>query len=269
MTTADEDAAFDVERLLRDTFVAHIESHEEVASTNDLALARVADADPPCPLLIVARRQTAGRGRGSNTWFAAGGALTFSLVLETEALALPQAAWPQASLVTGLAVYETVRELLPGEPVGLKWPNDVFLRQRKLCGVLVETSRGPKPRLIVGVGLNVNNPFDAAPSEVRRRAVSLSEVASQRFDLTDVLVGVLGAFARCYGDVASGDSDLPRRWAAACMLRGRRVTLKVGSRAIEGTCRGIDPEGALVVASPAGEERFFGGTVEQFSDPLP
>ncbi|MEQ8788066.1 MAG: biotin--[acetyl-CoA-carboxylase] ligase [Pirellulaceae bacterium] len=266
MTNTDAPADFDVERLLRETFVSHVELHEETHSTNDLALERAGDLDLPCPLLIVAQRQTAGRGRGENTWWAAGGALTFSLVLETEAMALPQAAWPQASLVTGLGVYQAVRELLPHEPVGLKWPNDVYLRQRKVCGVLVESSRVPRPRLVVGIGINVNNRFDDAPPEVRRRAVSLSEAAARGFALSQVLLTTLQALERCYGEVSAKSAALPKRWSDACMLRGRQVTLNIGSRLVQGFCSGIDAEGALVIRTPQGDERYFGGTVDRYSE---
>lgn len=257
-------AHFDVERLLRETFTAEVEVHDELPSTNDLALERSAQRELPCPLLIVAQRQTAGRGRGRNRWWAGGGGLTFSLVLDAEAMSLPQASWPQASLVTGLGVLEAVRAMLPDEPLGLKWPNDVYLRERKLCGVLVETLRVPRPRLVIGIGINVNNRFDDAPAEVLERAVSLHEAARTLLDRTDVLVRILHSLQRCYGDVAAGSSQLPRRWAEACLLRQRRVALNVGGRVVEGTCQGIDAAGALVIESAAGEERFFGGTVERF-----
>jgi BirA family biotin operon repressor/biotin-[acetyl-CoA-carboxylase] ligase len=254
----------DADRICRETFVAAVEAHDELPSTNNLALELAGRDDVPCPLLVVAKRQTAGRGRGHNAWWSSDGALTFSLLLDTSRLELRQASWPQASLATGLAVFEALREFAPGEPFGLKWPNDVFLRQRKVCGVLVESPQPAGGRLVVGVGINVNNSFDAAPDDVRWRAISLLDAAGSEFGLTDVLVGVLRSLEGCYRDVAARPRQLAERWRAACILRGRSVRINLGSRLVEGSCLGIDEQGALVVQTGEGPERCFGGIVESF-----
>jgi BirA family biotin operon repressor/biotin-[acetyl-CoA-carboxylase] ligase len=263
-------SSIDVDQLLRATFVRAVELHDELPSTNDLALERAAHTEVDCPLLIVARRQTAGRGRGQNAWWSSGGGLTFSLLLNAAQLELAKAAWPRASLATGLAVYEAVRELLPAEPLGLKWPNDVYLRERKLCGVLIESPPASRERLVVGVGINVNNAFDGAPEDVRRRGISLRDATGRSFDHTDLLLRVLCGLERCYGEVAStqfeDQQQLAERWRSACLLRGRDVRLNMGSRIVSGRCQGIDAQGALVLQTAAGDERFFGGVVESFTE---
>src|SRR5690606_27651011 len=121
----------DVDQLAAETFIRQAHWHEELASTNSRALELAADTTLALPLLVGATRQTAGRGRGSNTWWAGSGTLTVSVLLNTTELGLPQAEWPRFSLGTALAVAETIEAFLPRNAVGLKWPNDVWLENRK------------------------------------------------------------------------------------------------------------------------------------------
>src|SRR5688572_15119912 len=105
----------DVKRILAETSARHVESHEELGSTNDRARELAADESLETPLLVIAERQTAGRGRGANRWWAGTGSLTFSLVLSAERWKLPAARWPTIALTAGLAVCEAVDELLRGD----------------------------------------------------------------------------------------------------------------------------------------------------------
>jgi BirA family biotin operon repressor/biotin-[acetyl-CoA-carboxylase] ligase len=268
-------ADFDAARIERETFVRAVEVHDELPSTNDRALDFAAGAHA-LPALIVALRQTAGRGRGVNRWWAADGALTFSLILEPDQATLPISRWPELSLTAGGAVCAALLELLPGADLRLKWPNDVYLTGRKVCGILVEVHaverradrrsapRAAHQRVVVGVGINVNNSLADAPEDVRRRATSLIDVAEQHFPLTDVLVAVLRQFDVDVQLLAAGDTRLRDRWRRLCLLSGRSVALHDGTRSIAGTCLGIDDDGALLLQTEAGPRRFFGGVVEAF-----
>jgi BirA family biotin operon repressor/biotin-[acetyl-CoA-carboxylase] ligase len=268
-------AVFDAAHLKSRTFVRTVEIHDDLPSTNDRAL-DLASGAPALPALIVALRQTAGRGRGVNRWWAADGALTFSLVLEPDQATLPMSRWPELSLTAGGAVCTALLELLPGADLRLKWPNDVYLTGRKVCGILVEVHaverradrrsapRAAHQRVVVGVGINVNNSLADAPEDVRRRATSLIDVAEQHFPLTDVLVAVLRQFDVDVQLLAAGDTRLRDRWRRLCLLSGRSVALHDGTRSIAGTCLGIDDDGALLLQTEAGPRRFFGGVVEAF-----
>lgn len=257
----------DADRIERETFVRATEVHVELPSTNDRAL-ELAGVTTTTPHLIVALRQTAGRGRGANRWWADDGALTFSLIVEPDTEALPFSRWPELSLAAGGAVCEALQSLLPSADVRLKWPNDVYLAGRKVCGVLVEIPpdrRTPANRRIVfGVGINVNNSLSAAPPEVRSRATSLADVAGRTFDLTDVLASVLRWIETDLSAIAAHDSRIFARWRRRCLLSGRSVVLSDGTRSIGGTCLGIDDDGALLLQTEAGPQRFFGGVVEAF-----
>lgn len=254
-------------RILAETFVRRVEWHAELTSTNDRALEIAAgEGASGGPVLIVADRQTRGRGRGENRWWANHGGLTCSLLAELPRDLPPQRS-PLVALVTGLAVCETLRELLPGEPVGLKWPNDVWLRQRKVCGILIESPSGAARCAVIGVGLNVNNRWDQAPAEVQARAISLSEAAGGPLDRDEVLVQFLRHLARLWELLPAADYAWPERWQPYCVLSGRAVRIDQGPRSVVGLCQGIDADGALLLRSETGRlQRCVSGVVAEIAD---
>jgi BirA family biotin operon repressor/biotin-[acetyl-CoA-carboxylase] ligase len=153
--------------------------------------------------------------------------------------------------------------LLPPVEIGLKWPNDVYLQWRKVSGILVEASPRRYGKLVVGIGINVNNSFNALPADVRALATSLSDVAHCYYDLNDVLIRVLNQLSERLNLLETGDPLLAQQWQSLCLLRGRKVCIEAGSRRAVGRCQGIDAEGALRVQSDSGSERFFAGTVSK------
>jgi BirA family biotin operon repressor/biotin-[acetyl-CoA-carboxylase] ligase len=188
-------AEFNAASLLAQTFLRHVEVHDELGSTNDRAkeLARELPSDK-LPALVLARRQTTGRGRGQNVWWSADGALTFSVILDTNSWGLSQREWPQISLLMAAAARDAITSLIPQLTITIKSPNDVLIEGRKVCGILLESPGGSAPakdRLIVGIGLNVNNSCSDAPPDVQSRAVAIREVSGERLDLQTVLIGVL------------------------------------------------------------------------------
>jgi len=109
------DAYLDADEIRASTFIRHVEIHETLGSTNDRAAELARDADIELPALVAARHQTAGRGRGSNTWWSDDGALTFSIILDPTAFGISAAKWPQLSLTTAVAPtrHHPPRLLLP------------------------------------------------------------------------------------------------------------------------------------------------------------
>ena len=154
----------DLERIVAETFVDRVDYHEETDSTNSRAAQLAAGVvdDRSC-VLVLADHQTAGRGRGTNRWWSTRGGLTFSVLLRPDAIALPTARWPQISLTAGLAVCEAIESVEPELAPQLKWPNDVYLRGRKLSGILVEATDGKQRNVVLGIGLNVHNSAESAP----------------------------------------------------------------------------------------------------------
>jgi BirA family biotin operon repressor/biotin-[acetyl-CoA-carboxylase] ligase len=254
----------DVERIRVSGHVAEIEVHSEIGSTNDRAIERSDEPTLRCPCLILADRQTSGRGRGGNVWWSAPGALTFSLVLEPRRVGLATEAFPQVALAVGLAVCEAIGQILPQASAGLKWPNDVFLCGKKVSGILLESPRADSGRLIVGVGINVNNSLSSAPVDLRETAISLIDVAGGSIDRTGVLIAVLERLDVWLRALAVQPRDVFERWRHSCLLTGKRVCLQSGTREVEGLCAGIDESGRLLISTPLGTEAHRSGTVISF-----
>jgi BirA family biotin operon repressor/biotin-[acetyl-CoA-carboxylase] ligase len=260
-------SSFDLDRLRRESFVSGVEWHATTPSTNDLALSRAADAELDTPHLILAEEQTAGRGRGKNRWWSGTGALMFSLVIDPAragVVALRSEHWPRVALTAGVSLCEALAALAAHLDYRLKWPNDVLLYGKKLAGILVEVPPAAAPthrRLVLGMGINLNNSLADAPAEIRSAAASLRDATGMEFDSTRVLLTWLTRFRENLHSLAAGDPDLPRRWQERCLLSGQSVELQSGNRTVRGLCRGIDSEGALLVETSAGRERLFAGTL--------
>lgn len=252
-------------RLRTETFVRTVEHLAETESTNDIALARADSlAAEQLPALVLADRQTAGRGRGGNSWWSAEGSLTFSLLMEPSAFGLPRDRWPALSLTTGAAVATALSKFAGGADVRLKWPNDVFLDGRKVSGILIEAPPSAPGRLVIGIGINVRVPFHEAPPDIRTRAVSLHEAAAE-IDRDDVLIAVLQTLEDFLSQLAAGESRLSQTWRRLCLLTGQSVVIEDVGRTISGTCLGIDDDGALRIQTGVSIERLFSGIVTSWS----
>ena len=166
----------------------------ETASTNTVALDLLRDASPAAPLkqpalpthpalpaLVYAERQVAGRGRGGNQWQSSRGSLTFTLLEDFARVGLPLSQHPAASLITALAVADACESMLPCTAVQVKWPNDVYVGERKLAGILIESAASQPNVHVIGIGINVNNAIDAADESVRQLAISMAGIVG--FDL--------------------------------------------------------------------------------------
>lgn len=256
----------DTARLLAETCLRNVEWLEEVGSTNDRALEISTNPSIETPYLIGTDRQSAGRGRGSNRWWGADGSLMFSLVVGMSDLNLTPADWPRFSLVTGLAVSETLSAFLPGADVGVKWPNDVWLNGRKVSGILIEQCERQSDRLIVGIGLNVNNSFDTAPDELKSLATSMTDAAAGTdFSRTDVLITFLSRWRILTSLLAENEMNLAERWSRLCVLSGHPVTVSHGNQVTTGVCAGIDGDGALLLRTAFNLERHYAGTVRRLN----
>lgn len=255
---------YDLARLRAESGLAKIEWHATLGSTNDRALHLCQSGDLPAPALILADEQTAGRGRGANRWWSGRGAILCSLAIDPDAQSLDTNLWPRVSLAVAVGICRAVTELAPHVAPGLKWPNDIYVGQRKLGGILVESPAAPasKRRLVIGFGLNVNNSWRAAPAELEHVGVSLVDLCGGPLDLTSTLLAALREISRTVDRLASGDPDLPDEWQTRCLHTGRLVELECGSRRVWGTCQGVDRDGGLLLATDAGTERFHAGVLK-------
>ncbi len=197
--------------------------------------------------LAVTEHQTAGRGRRGRTWEDTGGdALLCSLLLlpppgETER-------FPQLSLAAALAVAEAV-EALTGHEALIKWPNDVLLDGRKVAGILLEATDA---RVIVGLGINVNQTEADLPPGTKLPAASLATISGRRHDRGHLLVSLLERMAAAYDLWQAADGSLAAEVDRRNALRGTGVTVgqvtgRAGSIAADGRLEITQDNGRLVL----------------------
>jgi BirA family biotin operon repressor/biotin-[acetyl-CoA-carboxylase] ligase len=250
---------WDLERLAAGIWPATLIYLHETESTNDVALEECRVRGAQEEFLVLASHQRRGRGRGTNTWWSSSGALTFSWV--PRASRLPPGELLLVPLTAGLAVLEALQERKPGAALSLKWPNDVLLNGRKIAGILTEATPPPATRLVIGIGINVNNSLQNAPPEIRRRATSCVDAWHMTIARVPLLLSILSEMDRWLEILRSDRQQFLDAWRVRCALSGREVEVEVGRQRIAGQCQGIDPDGALCVYTTTGVQRITAGTV--------
>lgn len=224
---------------------------KETGSTN-ADLAEMARNGAPEGLVLVAERQTAGRGRQGRTWLSRpGDSLCFSLLLRPTAEPAKAAS---LSILAGVAVAEALEGLMPGVAVSVKWPNDVLANDRKICGILCEMGGGGGAmHVIVGIGVNVNLDTATLPPEVAATATSMRREAGRTFEPDAVLSALLEAFGARYGQwLDAGLASSMPFLDAHDWLRGRPVAMHLLNEPLSGIGRGISPDGALLLETAGG-----------------
>ncbi len=246
-------------------FAGRIELHEAIDSTNARAAA-MAESGAPEGTAVVADTQTAGRGRMGRRWESPAGInLYVSLLLRPP---IPPQEAPKLTVVTGVALAEAVEEVA-GVAARLKWPNDLYLGERKAAGILAEMSADPDRlrHVVIGVGLNVNSLPAHFPEPIREKATSLRIAGGRTFRRAEVLARFLDRFARGYSAfLAEGFPEALAGWRRRSLLDGRRVLLRHRETELWGTARGVDGEGRLVFLpdGAARPERIVSGEVVAF-----
>lgn len=245
---------FEIAPLLRDPLWVRVEGAEETGSTNDDARA-LASQGAREGTLVVAARQTAGRGRLGRTWTSPDGGAYLSMVLRP-AIA-PSDAGPLA-LVVALGAAQGLERL--GVRPRLKWPNDLELAEGKLAGVLLEmAAEGDFVQWVVaGIGLNARRPGTADP-----RAAYLSDVLPD-IRVAEAAAALLDGVADAYRAwLSDGFAELALEFEARASLTGSDVTVRdaLGNTRASGTVTGVDAQGRLLLAGGNGTEAVSAGEV--------
>jgi BirA family biotin operon repressor/biotin-[acetyl-CoA-carboxylase] ligase len=232
-----------------------------VGSTNDLARAQ-ASAGMAEGLLVLAEEQTAGRGRYARRWEAPCGSSVLASLLLRPTFLPPERAFLLTALAA-LAIAEAVTRQT-GLAVELKWPNDVLVAGRKVCGVLVELE-GTAARLewaVLGWGLNVNVDFSADP-ELGARATSLAAAAGRPFPRLPLLLACLARLETHYETLRAGrGEEVWDGWRARLGMLGREVSVSAPEGTFGGRALDVALDGALLVQRDDGRvERVLAGDV--------
>lgn len=219
---------------------------DTVGSTNDEARA-LAEAGDPGHVAVVARRQTAGRGRRGRAWLSEPGGLYLSALLRPS---LPAGSAGLVPLAAGVAVAEATERF--GALPELRWPNDVLLRGRKLAGILCESRLRPDGQgvawVVVGIGVNVQQPAGAL---ARAGGTSLAE-AGHVTDPRTFQGALLDALDRAVGLAEAAPEALLAAWTRRSPMLGKPVQLVAEHGQVVGWAERVSSAGGLVVRTPDG-----------------
>ena len=247
--------------LVKGTLFQDIQHYYKIESTNTVAMEAAAGGAPEGSVFL-AEEQTAGRGRGANSWLSAHSTGIYcSVILRPR---LPPSEALVLSLAAGLAVRSAVQEIDARVNPDLKWPNDLLLDGKKFCGILTEmNAEATRVRhVVVGVGINVNQP--KFPEELRDAATSLRLVTGSEWSRVELTAALLKSLHREYRALVekpnARDSILRRFAEHSSYVRGRKVHIEENG-GFEGVSEGLDARGFLQVRTSHGLRTVLSGTV--------
>lgn len=213
--------------------------------------------------LFIADQQTTGRGRLGRKWFSpAGKGIWMSLVMRPE---LPIRFVPQLTLLTGVAVCKAIRSVT-GADAKIKWPNDILIGGRKVCGILLESAtEDNKVRYcIAGIGIDVNLSKEDYPEELAEIATSLKIETGHTIHRSLLIAEIMNEMEQLYNRYSQdGFSPILKEWEERSASIGHTVRTETLTETIQGVALRLDPSGGLVIVTPSGEEKtVFSGEVE-------
>lgn len=222
--------------------------HDEVLSTNTMALALV-DSGANHGTIVLAEQQTAGRGRWGRSWFSPPKKNLYCSVILKEVYPKDRLSW--IPLITGLAITQAIEELANLRP-SLKWPNDILVGDRKLGGVLCEsTPQGTRRRaIVVGFGINVNSRIEEFPEDLHLSSTTLAAETGRLYDRNHLAARILSNLEVHYERLRSQSlQEVRAPYLASCSTIGRQICIRlVNGEDIKGLALDIGRDGALRVA---------------------
>ena len=209
--------------------------------------------------VVIADHQTAGRGRFGRTWQAeAGSSVLFSVILRPT-LSIDKIGLLPFFAAVGIA---NAVETITGLHCECKWPNDILLRGKKCCGVLLESTsqQCTLDYAIMGIGLNVNQKIFLG--DLAGKATSLRCESGLEFDRRNVFCQILSSLESYYTQVCKEDfNTVLMEWKARATIFGKRITLRQVADSIDGIAVGLSVDGGLVVETESGRRVFYAGDV--------
>jgi BirA family biotin operon repressor/biotin-[acetyl-CoA-carboxylase] ligase len=249
--------------LLRGTiFQSHLHHFYKIGSTNNVAMTAAAEGGFEGSVFL-AEEQTAGRGRGANSWQSPRSTGIYCSVILRPAL--PPSDVLALSLSTGLAVQAAIHDVDSRIQVDLKWPNDVLINGKKVCGILTEmNAEATRVRyIVVGIGINVNQV--SFPKDLPATSLRLTTGSDwSRVEVVGALLKSLDREYRQLTDDLDAKELILRRFAEnSSWVFGKQVRIEENGSAFEGTTEGLDPRGFLQVRTPHGVQTVLSGTVRE------
>ncbi|MDT3276039.1 bifunctional biotin--[acetyl-CoA-carboxylase] ligase/biotin operon repressor BirA [Shewanella sp. SP2S2-4] len=230
---------------------------DEIASTNGFMLSHTTELKNGD--VCVAEYQSAGRGRRGRTWVSPYGHHLYFSLFWTFPQGMAQAMG--LSLVVACTLVEVLKSF-GVENIGVKWPNDIYLDNKKLAGILIEMSgqADSQCQLIIGVGVNM------AMSEEQGKGIDQPwSDLSDLVDMPDKTALIIELQKQLKRDIQlferEGLAAFKARWQAADLFYGREIRLLMGEKSVEGICRGVDEQGAVLLETADDVQAFIGGEI--------
>ncbi|WP_068781710.1 biotin--[acetyl-CoA-carboxylase] ligase [Paenibacillus sp. GM2] len=249
-------------RLQTVTFGRQIHVMDVVKTTQDEVRA-LAEQGVAEGTLVIAEEQTVGRGRQGRKWYSPSGkGIWMSLLLKPRQ---PISFAAQLTLLTAVAVCRALRKV-SGVDVGIKWPNDLLIEGRKLCGILVESISEDEllKYCIVGIGIDVNLQLEDIPEELRSVATSLRIESDSKQDRALLIAEILYELEQLYHLYnEEGFAPIGHLWEALSVTIGRQVQIRTPQGESSGVATGLDSSGALLITDQHGQERtIYSGEIQ-------
>jgi len=227
--------------------------YEEIDSTNDEAF-RLGLTGAPEGTAVIAEKQNAGKGRLQRVWYSPAGSSIFtSIILRPQ---MEPAKAPQISLLAGVAAAEALDRYCPGR-VKLKWPNDVLIDGKKVCGILSQMKIAVKgvDFIVLGIGINVNIRDNEFPKEIGRLATSLATEVGREIARQELIISLYENLAKWYKCLTQdGFGRIKERWLSIAPMIGEPVEVAFHEETVNGMAIGLDEDGSLILRTAKNEE---------------
>lgn len=202
--------------------------------------------------LIIAERQSAGKGRLGREWFSPAGGIWFSIILYPQ---LSPSYISRITLMTAVAVVKAIK-ICTQIKSQIKWPNDILVNEKKVCGILTEMSAELDiiNWVVVGIGVNVNIKQQEFPEDIRERTTSLKEVLGKKVLRVKLAQVFLQEFEKYYEILKRREfSFILKEWKLYSYTLGKKIRVDIGEKIITGEAMDINESGALILKKEDGE----------------
>ena len=232
---------------------------EIINSTNKKADQLIKSRQISGNFLLIAKTQSGGIGRKDNSWFSPSGGIwitagLYGLSVESN-----------LTIFTGICIHQALLQLFPNmqNDLKIKWPNDIYLNEKKLCGILSSHISAYKYHLI-GIGINTN--FEEFPEELSKISISIKKYLKTDIDNSNLLKTIFDIFSSELPEFIESGFDL-NYFNEHSLLKGKKIELDTDFDKFSGTCKGINKKGAILIELKEGMiQPFYAGTVINFLD---
>lgn len=254
--TPDSQIQYELERLLDTKIIGKkILFFKEVDSTNNRAKQIALEEKEGA--VVISEKQTSGRGRRGRKWESPEGGIAISFILKPNVS--PERA-PQMTLISSLALVETLNKIHNGLNAKIKWPNDILLSGKKISGILTELSADMEKinYVVVGVGVNLNSTVENLPEN----ATSLKIETKEQVSIKQFLKSFFDHYDKLYLEYLNGGIDqIIERWKKNSDTLGKKVKIIGINETYEGLAKDIDENGALILKTDKKEIKVYSGDV--------